>query len=1373
MDAVPDLSENQTIVFTAWQGHGPQEIDERITQPLSRQMQALDGVRVVRGSSDMGYSMLHVIFDDSVTFADARRRVQDSLTNLKHDLPESVRPTLAAEGIATGQIYWYTVEGRGRDLAELREIQDSMIAPQLSTVTGVAEVASVGGFTRELLIQTDAALLAAHGLSVGHLSEQLKKYSGSGGGQVLQKGMSEFVMQLSAAAAASEPDQSKVVEEWRRRVISRLDGTGFLLQDVATISFAPAPRRGIFEKEGSECVAGIVHLRYGHNPLNVTQEVRKKLIGLAAGLPDGIRVVPCYDQTALIQGAIRTVSRTLAEALLIAAFCVLLVLRHFRTWLLIALTLPLCVLGTFLGMAVLRRWGIIDIQTNIMSLAGIVISIGVLVDSSIVMTENVMHRLRRRFGDQPVSGDVREDVIAACQTVGRPLFFSILVMLISFAPVFALQGIDGRMYAPLAWTKSLALATAAILAVTLVPALCSLLVRGRMRDENESAIVRSVVHVYRPILSSLMNRPAPLVFILCVTMVFAAAPLGSVWVFRFVLFVGMVTMTLLARTRTGSVAGFLSILLSGLVADQVMTRLPTELRMPLNEGIVMDMPITIPRASITQSADDLKARNMVLCRFPEIRMVSGKAGRADTPFDPAPLDMIETMIEFRSVPCWPQRRLRNQDARRMSQAFFDRLTAEQLIEPVSSDVRDELTEAALFQFDAVQRETAFQLIEVCRIQLREDLCQAAIKSAGELWQRQGVMHRAIEIGDIAALQNAIPTEYVRDLEMTPSDETTSAFLRQVRSLLIQRGVFAETRNSDASTASAIRQFFSTDNSDEVGVSAVATTLQRVASKHWASTVRHLNQTLRNRAAGTFLHVLSDEIFSRVPILDHRLRDVRTKILAIRTAERTKSQQGEHHHGLSPLGELPTVDPHPTFDGIRRQMKEEFGSHLTLEAQTPEELSRFGGEMDLALQMPGWTNVWTKPIQNRVDMLATGVNSEVGIRVLGNSLDEVVRASEEIAELVREIPGAKDVVADPIRGKGILEVVPDPIRAAELGVALSDIADAVNLAYSGRVITELTRGGIRIPVRLSLGASEPDVDEQSLKRLPIPQSTLRSQLSPAEARPGLQTVPMDAVAIVRVTEGPATIKSENGWLRNYVRLNVRDRNPLEFVDEARRIVSARLKPRPGVFIEWTGQFEHALETRRSLLILMPVVVILIFCILLVTFRDVADAALMLLTAPAALAGGVLCQWLFGYPFSVAVGVGYIACFGMAASTSVVMLVYLREAVHEAGGLEQISLSGLKAAVFQGAVHRLRPKLLTEATTLLSLAPMIWSTGVGAEVIRPMAAPVLGGILVADEVIDLLLPVLFYHVRRRRWLRLRRTTVAASASQPEITIPIQDL
>lgn len=1354
IDAVPDLSENQVIVTADWPGHGPTEIDARITSRISRTLQSLDGVRAVRGSSDMGYSLIHVIFRDEISLPEARRRVQEAITSTAAQLPENVSPVLAPDGIATGQIYWYTVEGTNIDLAELRRCQDEEIAPLLASVPGVAEVASVGGFRSELHINLRPETLVHHKLSLTELLRQLQ-HPEHGGGQVIQKEGAEFVLQLEAK---SHSDVDSLINDWQSRVIKRADGAPILLGELAELTIGPAPRRGTFEKEGSECVAGIVHLRYGYNVLEVTRAVRNRLLEVAAGLPSDIRIVPCYDRTPLILGAVNTVSRTLLEALIIAAACVLIVLRHFRAWLVIALTLPLCVLLTFLAIRGLSLTGILSIQTNIMSLAGIVISIGVLVDSSIVMTENVMHRLRDRFGDQPVSGDVSEDVVAACSLVGRPVFFSIVVMLISFVPVFSLQGIDGRMYGPLAWTKTLALLAAALLAVTLVPALSAIMIRGRMRDETESAVVRSLLTVYRPLLNRLLEKPLPLLILLCTTLILAAAPTGSATLLQCAVLLSCVILTVVTRSWTGAIVCSVAMIFVGLSASTFMTPLTTELRMPLREGIVMDMPITVPRANVTQSTDDMKARNMVLCRFPEIRMVTGKAGRAATPFDPAPLDMIESMVEFFPEDVWPKRLLLPRDATRLSHEFAETLAQSGLIESIPDQQLREITDAALFRFDAAQRETAWQLQQTFRTSLRERLCDAGLRAVSDLWLSRDEIRRPLTTTDAGRVQNQIAPEVLRDLEMTPSELTVATFLRHAQRIL------NETENAAANISNHGQAVFLEDSA--LALRAIVSTVDA----EWASAARNLDETLQKRAAPTFLHVLSDEIFAGTVILDDQLRKQREQVIELRKSSRKADHSGDHHHGLASYGDLPFVDPHPEFDRIRKTMRERWTTTLKLNRHTPETLANFGGEMDRVLQMPGWTNVWTRPIQNRVDMLATGVNSEVGVRVLGRSLNDVVDASEEIARILRDVPGAADVVADPVRGKGVVRVRPDIAKAATLGITRDDLVSTIEYAFTGRVISETVFKQSPIPVRLNLIHGNRIADEETLRDI---------QISAVSSGPGEKThadrpvgIPLGAVAEIAVEEGPATIKSENGWLRNYVRLNVRGRDPLEFVEDAKRIVSQRLSPRHGVFVEWTGQFEHAAESRRSLLILVPVVVLLIFLTLLWTYRDAADAILMLLTAPGALAGGILCQWLLGYPFSVAVGVGYIACFGMAASTGVVMLVYLRDAVAAAGGLENITLEQLRSTVLKGAVHRLRPKLLTEATTLLSLAPMIWSTGTGAEIIRPMAAPVLGGILVADEIIDLLLPILFYHVRRRRWLALHPSHNPNSSAMKQETSPDHD-
>jgi Cu(I)/Ag(I) efflux system membrane protein CusA/SilA len=545
-----------------------------------------------------------------------------------------------------------------------------------------------------------------------------------------------------------------------------------------------------------------------------------------------------------------------------------------------------------------------------------------------------------------------------------------------------------------------------------------------------------------------------------------------------------------------------------------------------------------------------------------------------------------------------------------------------------------------------------------------------------------------------------------------------------------------------------------------------------AQRHalWREHIRKLNDELTARAAEILTYSIVEEAVTRSAEADAEALAYIRKRRGQRQEIPAETTEHHHHGGTSPTdapprnlhfgmdmdsthphimrtSTVPPLLPPSALGRLQETLKNHLAERLNLRAADRSELAGFGGELDRAMQMPGWTNVWTMPIQNRVDMLSTGVNTTVGVRVLGRRLDDVIRASEDVATVVTKIPGAANVVADRLHGKGYLRIRPDRDRAARLGVRVSDINEVVEVALGGKVATQTLEGRERHAVRVRYSA-EWRADEESAANLPVPV---------CEA-PGTY-VRLADVADVRIAEGPATIKGENGLLRNYVRLNVRGRDGGDFVDEARRLVAARVQLPPGVFLEWTGQFEHERHAGNTLRLILPLVLGLIFLVLWLTYHDLADAALMMLTVPGALAGGVFAQWLFGYPFSVTVWVGYIACFGMATATGIIMLVYLREAVARAGGLANMSLAQLRQAVMEGAVHRLRPKLLTEGTMILGLAPLLGSNGVGAEVIKPMVVPVLGGILIADEVIDLFLPVLFYWERRRRWLNLHQTTTPA--------------
>ena len=1313
VDAIPDLSENQQLVYAEWPGHGPREIEDQVAYPLALELKGLAGVRAVRSSSDVGYCSIGVIFDDSVGWEAGRRAVADALAGAAGRWPPGVVPRLGPDAAATGQIFWYTVAGNGTDPGRLRAVQDGFVRPQLSAVPGVAEVATVGGRPLEYHVELDPHRLRVSGVAAPAVVEAVGRANAAAGGDVVLKGNAEYVARgagwlgTRAGNPDAPPDPQRVVRDLEAVTVPAADGSPVAVADLGRVSLGTGPRRGVLDKDGSDAVGGVVMMRHGENPRDVTRRLRERLRELQPGLPPGVRVVAVYDRTPLIRDATGTVTGTLLEAILTATVCIVVVLRHLRTAFVVALTLPLAVLFSFGQADLLRQLGVVTVETNLMSLAGLAASVGVLVDASIVMAENAMHKLRQSRGSV-VRGDTRAEVLAACREVGRPIVFVVLILLLSFLPVFALGGLEGKMFHPFAYTKSFAMLGVGLLAVTLVPALCTVFVRGRLRSEDEVPLVRGLTRVYRPVLAYLLDRPLGIVWVVGLTFVLGAAPLGSPYLLGGAVAVaagGCLWAVARPAVRLATVVGLLVV---GLAAGRWMTPLDRQFLTPLDEGMVMDMPITVPRMSAQQAADDLRARDMVFCRFPEVEMVVGKAGRAETAADPAPLDMIETMIGFRRREYWPRRCLRPADADAQAAAVLDELIARGLVRD-PGDRRDPANAAAMAAvplFDAQMREAAYQRNEQFERDLGHRLAAFAAAELVRLLDRPAV-----------PVAPAVLAGHAAHLGMDPTPEAVSALIRDVLRAL----------GPDAGQPRpGLWDWL-------VGPTPLDDRLYEIVrDKHrsaWRDHTARLNAELLDRGAGVYTRLVLEDLLEQGEVIDPRVTAAMHEWHKARTAAPTPSPAGGHDHG----GSLPFLTPVPILDGLQAELTARFARGLLLWPRDRAELAGFGGELDRAMQMPGWANVWTMPIQNRVDMLSTGVNTAVGVRVLGRRLDDVVKASEDIAAVLKSVPGAADVVADPVRGKGYLEVVPDRARCARHGVDPGAVTELVGVALGGRVATTTVEGRERHPVRVRF-ARDYRADEESARDLPVP------------ARAGY--VPMSAVADVRITEGPASIKGENGQARNYVRLNVRGRDEGEFVEAAKQAVAAGVRLPEGVTVEWTGQFEHAARARRTLAVAVPAVVGLIFLLLWRTFRDLADAGLMLLAVPGALAGGVLLQWLLGYPLSVAAWVGFIACFGMATSTGVIMLVYLRQAVAAAGASGPLTPDRLRAAVLDGAAQRLRPKLLTEATTLLGLAPLLLATGTGAEVLRPMVVPVLGGLLVADEVIDLFLPALFYRLRLRQ-------------------------
>ncbi len=1347
IDAIPDLSENQVIVFADWPGRSPREVEDQVTYPLSVNLQALAGVKAVRATSEFGFSMINVIFEDDVDFYFARQRILERLSVAATFLPADVAPYLAPDATALGQIFWYTVEGPGQDPGRLRAIQDWYVRYQLASVAGVAEVASVGGFPLEYQVDIDPNRLRAYNVTLGEVYSAVARSNSSVGGRIVQKANSEYLVR-SAGWIRSVEDVKKIV-------VKSHGGTPVYVEHVASVQLGTGLRRASLEKNGNEAVGGVVLMRYGENPLEVTRRIKQKIAQLQAGLPEGVRIVPFYERTQLIERAIHTVTGTLREEMIVASLAIVLVLWHLRSALIVCLTLPLAVLVSFILM---RYFGI---PSNIMSLSGIAISIGVLVDSSIVMVENATHHLHKHFGGNRVHGSTTELLLPAMRTVGRPVFFSIMIMLISFLPVFALGGMEGRMFHPLAWTKTFAMAGVAILAITLVPALIPLMVRGRLRSEEESWIVRSVIEIYRPVLNYLLQHPWPIMLLTGVIFLFGTAPAGWWLLFRLVLAVVLVGSLAAAWIGKGGiwrmarVVGVLGCLMAAAwLADVRMGRLGSEFMPPLDEGTILDMPVTVPRASITQAADDLKARDALLRSLPEVELVVGKAGRAETATDPAPPDMIETVINLRPREHWPKRELRFEDAYRQTSDVLAELVRRGWVRPPpaeqQADLLNEATMFALEDFDRALRFQALQDYTSFQYELAPRLARRAVDTTLRLLREGRKLKRPVTRQDVERLSQQMAAAFGPQLVEAPDIPTVERLAQRVARDLASRKI----------------------------VEARADLL--VLHRSWLARLRDEAREALGLDAPTFFNVLlADVEQTRHALWSSHVQDLNWRLFDYGTALYTRKAVERLRAAAESRGLWAGTPGNPELSELQRTLAAPFASRVFLWQRTKDSLL---SELDTLVQVPGWGNIWTQPIVNRVDMLATGVRTMVGVKVFGNDLPQIQRVSEQIAAVLRQVRGAADVLPDQIVGEGYLEIAIDRERAARYGVNVGDLQDTIEIALGGKTATLTVEGRERFPVRIRYARAFRQ-DEDTVKNLLVtagggmaaagtmssmgaprangpnetaPLSAGMESASALQAFPnGTMQIPLALIADVRTVEGPSMIKSENGLLRSYVQLNVRGRDIVGFVNEAQRAVAEQVSLPPGMYIEWSGQFEHQMRARRTLMVIFPVVVIMIALLLYVTYHDLVDAMLMMLAVPGALAGGVLFVYLFGFNFSVAVWVGMIACFGLATETGVVMLVYLREAVADRGGLENIgSLADLRQAVLSGAVHRLRPKLLTEGTTIIGLAPMLWAMGTGAEIMRPMAAPVIGGILVADEVIDLLLPVLFYHVRAWRWRRLQR-------------------
>jgi Cu(I)/Ag(I) efflux system membrane protein CusA/SilA len=994
IDAIPDLSENQVIVFTDWAGRSPQEVEDQITYPLTVNLQGLAGIKTVRSSSAFGFSMVNLIFEDNVDLYFARTRVLEKLNLSSGILPEGVVPVLGPDATGVGQVYWYTLDGP-YDPGTLHSLQHWFVRYQLNSVPGVAEVGTVGGFLREYQVDVDPMKLRAFNIPLRTVLEAVQRSNTNVGAKVMEVNDSEMAVR-GIGLIRSAADIENIV-----LMASR--GTPVYLSNVASVHLGPDFRRGVLDRVGKEAVGGVVVIRSGANALEVIDAIKKKIKELEPGLPRGVRISSFYDRSSLIHHAVDTLNRALLEEILLVTLAHVVFLWHFRSILIVTLPLPLAVSGSFLFM---HYFGI---SSNIMSLGGIAIAIGVLVDAGIVVTENVI-RHAEKYSEE--HGEYRSRIVEitqqATRLVGRPIFYAMTIIILAFVPVFALTGMEGKLFHPLAFTKTFAMIGSTLIAVTLVPVLCTYLIRGHLRREEANPVMHFLQRLYRPVLS---------------------------WSLRH-------------RVTTLAVAG---LLFAGALA--VTTTIGSEFMPPLDEETAMFMPITDPSISLTKASEILRQQDRIIAQDPAVENVVGKIGRADTSTDPAPINMTETILTLKPRSQWP--------------------------------------------------------------------------------------------------------------------------------------------------------------------------------------------------AG----MTKEEILQR---------------------------------------------------------------------------------LDTKLRMPGVTNIWTQPIRNRIDMLSTGIRTQVGIKIFGSDLGTIERLSGEVEQIVRQVPGAADLYAERITGAPYLEIETDRGAAARYGINVGDVQDVIEAAIGGKIVTTAIDGRQRFPIRVRYARDFRETPE-----------ALRNVL--VTASNGVQ-IPLTQLASIRVVMGPSMISSENGLLRGSVLMNVRGRDIGSFVEEAQRAVARQIKLPSGYYLEWSGQYENQLSARRRLMIVIPAVFVIMSVLLYKIYASLKEALHVMLAVPFALTGGIFLLKILGYNFSVAVWVGFIALFGTAVQTGVVMVIYLQEAVArkiEATG--KLTVQGLHEAVMEGALLRLRPKVMTVSTVVAGLLPLMWSGRTGAEIMKPLATPVLGGMVSSLLHVLVVTPVIF------TWLR----------------------
>ncbi len=1012
LDAIPDLSDVQVIVRTSYPGQAPQVVEDQVTYPLTTTMLSVPYAKTVRGYSMFGESFVYVLFEDGTDLYWARSRVLEYLSQVQGRLPPSARTALGPDATGVGWVYEYALVDRtgANDIAQLRAIQDWFLKYELKSVPNVAEVATVGGFNQQYQIVVDPARLRAYRMPLDRVVDAVQRANAEAGGSVIELAEAEYMVRARGYLAT--------LEDFRQIPLGVDEvGTPILLRDVALVQKGPEMRRGIAELDGEgEVVGGVVVLRYGENAQTTIEAVKEKLRTLQAGLPDGVELVETYDRSALIQRAVDNLTTKLIEEFIVVALVCAAFLFHLRSALVAIITLPIGILGAFI---VMRFQGI---NANIMSLGGVAIAIGAMVDAAVVMIENAHKKLetwRHSNDGQEPRGEQRLALIAgAAAEVGPALFFSLLIITLSFVPVFTLEAQEGRLFAPLAYTKTYAMAAAAGLSVTLIPVLMVAFIRGRIVDEQVNPLNRWLIAAYRPVIDGVLAWPR-------LTIVAAAVVLAtSVW---------------------------------------PVLRIGTEFMPPLDEGDLLYMPTALPGLSVGKAAELLQQTDRIIRQFPEVERVFGKVGRAATATDPAPLEMVETTV-----------RLKPRDQWRPG------MTTEKLIE----------------------------------------------------------------------------------------------------------------------------------------------------------------------------------------------------------------------------------------------------------------------ELDAALKIPGMGNVWVQPIRNRIDMLATGIKSPVGIKIAGPDLNVIERVGARIETVVKQVPGTVSAFSERVSGGRYVEIRPDRTAAARYGLNIDDVQRIVAVAVGGETIGETVEGLARFPINVRYPRELRD-SVTDLRQLPI--VTMAGE-----------TVTLGQVATVEIVDGPPMVKSENARPNGWVYVDIRGRDLGSYVREAQRVVAEQVELPPGYSIAWSGQFEYLERAAGRLKLVVPATLAIILVLLYLVFRNLWEPVLIMGSLPLALAGGIWLIYLFGHDLSIASAVGFIALAGVAAEFGVVMLHYLDEAVRHRQAEGRLGdRVALKKAIIEGAVLRVRPKAMTVAVIVAGLLPLFWGQGTGSEVMQRIAAPMIGGMITAPLLSMIVIPAVYLLWRRRGLARVERT------------------